>query len=456
MIRSTLIVAMIGLSVPAWAAEHRVNAGGSIQAAVNKAQPGDTILVAPGRYTQSVYIDKPRITLKGQRKGDKWAVLDGEKKRNDGIISSGHSTVIEGFYVKGYKGNGIMTQGANNFKILNNHVEGAFYGIFPQFGTNGLVKGNTVMGAEDAGIYVGMSDNIELFDNVCTKNVMGFEFENTRNALAANNHVHGNSTGIALTVVPGLPVKDAHDIIVLNNRVENNNLPNFAPKSSIAAQVPSGVGILVLGPDKVSIEGNTIAGHDNTALLVADLTTFGLATDPRVDPYTDQVRVLRNAFDNNGNKMSGLVGELLKATGKTGLEVIVMSKGRESCLMASDGVDAVGIKRWSACTAEMSVADVKTVAISGGAKEPVYTAEQRGRLTYLAVCTGCHAYDSVLHGPSMQSIQALYKGNPAGLVAYARSPVKKRPGFPEMPPQGYLGDETLQAIARYILTELGK
>lgn len=154
----TVVIAMsLAVAMPhiASAAEIRVASGKSIQAAVNQARSGDTVVVEPGVYHHSVYIDKPRITLRGLRRGEQWAVLDGEMKLNDGIISSGHSSVITGFYVKGYKGNGIMTQGANNFQILDNRVEGAFYGIFPQFGTNGLVQGNVVSGAEDAGIYVG-------------------------------------------------------------------------------------------------------------------------------------------------------------------------------------------------------------------------------------------------------------------------------------------------------------
>ena len=89
------------------------------------------------------------------------------------------------------------------------------------------------------------------------------------------------------------------------------------------------------------------------------------------------------------------------------------------------------------------------------AEEPVYTAEQKGRLTYLAVCSGCHAYDSVLHGPSIQSIKALYADDPAAMLEYVKKPVHKREGFPEMPPQDYLGEETLKAITNYVLNELG-
>ncbi|MGR3761110.1 parallel beta-helix domain-containing protein [Roseobacteraceae bacterium NS-SX3] len=444
------------LTTAAAAAELRVASGASIQAVVDQAASGDTVLVEPGTYHQSVYVDKPGITLRGLRDGDSWATLDGKMLLNDGIIAAGHSSVIDGFYIKGYKGNGIMTQGANNFEIINNHVEGAFYGIFPQFGTNGLVEGNTVSGAEDAGIYVGMSDNVDVTGNTAYGNVMGLEFENTRNGLMAGNHIYGNATGIALTLIPGLPVKDAYGLVIRDNVIEDNNIENFAPASSIAASVPSGVGIAIVGPDQVTIENNEIRNHGTLGVLISDLTAFGLATDPKNDPYADEIRIMKNSWSGNGEAMSGALGSMIGAAGASGIEVMSIGKGRGSCLLAHAGADALGTSRWDDCDPSMSKAGYSTAQINGGAEEPVYTAEQKGRLTYLAVCTGCHAYDSVLHGPSMQSIQAIYKENPEGLASYARAPVVKREGFPEMPPQAYLGEDNLAAIAAYILDDLGK
>ena len=112
-----------------------VKEGESIMAAVMRAKPGDTIRVMPGLYRETVFIDKDNIHLQGVVQADKWPVLDGEGKLNDGILASGHGVVIERMWVKRYKGNGIMTQGANNYQIVHNVVEGpTFYAIFPSSG----------------------------------------------------------------------------------------------------------------------------------------------------------------------------------------------------------------------------------------------------------------------------------------------------------------------------------
>jgi parallel beta-helix repeat protein len=433
-----------------------VRTGGDIQKVVNRASDGDTVLVEPGRYIQSIYIDKQDITFRGLSRDGRHAELDGEMRLNDGIIASGHGTVIEGFVVRGYKGNGIMTQGANNFVIRDNTVHGAFYGIFPQYGKNGLVKGNTVTGAEDAGIYVGMSDHIDVIDNIAHGNVMGLEFENTRHALMARNKVYNNSTGIVLSLIPGLPVKDAFDQVVRDNVIRDNNLKNFAPASSIAASVPEGVGIIVVGTDDVTIENNLIENNLTAGAFVVDMFTFGLASDPKVDPYSDRIRIMENDWRNNGTAPIGMLGEMLTATGKTGLEIVSSGKDQGSCHVHRDGVDTLGTENWTVCEPGMSKADYATAMMPAPAEAPIYTAEQKGRFTYLAVCTGCHTYGSVLHGPSMQSVKALYGDDVDALVEYIANPVRKRRDFPEMPGQHYLGEETLEAIANYVLFELNQ
>lgn len=64
----------------------------------------------------------------------------------------------------------------------------------------------------------------------------------------------------------------------------------------------------------------------------------------------------------------------------------------------------------------------------------------------------CHARNEQKVGPSLNEISGLCKSNPDGIVAWARSPGRKR-GTSPMPPFGYLGNERLQLVAEYMLHE---
>lgn len=431
-----------------------VENGTSIQWAVKRAQPGDTIKVMPGLYRETVFIDKENITLEGVILDGKWPVMDGGGKLNDGILASGHGVTIQRFWVKGYKGNGIMTQGANNYRILDNRIDGGFYGIFPQFGRNGLVARNRITGVEDAGIYLGMSDNADIVANEAWANVIGIESENSRDVLMEGNYVHDNSAGFAITLIPGLPVKDAARTILRNNFVINNNGKNFAPKSSVAAGVPVGVGIVLVAVQDSTVEGNLIVGNQTAAVLTSDHATFGMPSDTKVDPFPGNLALVDNHYADNGNKPAPSLQAVLKTAGVKRADLFASGKERDSCISNIKAIATVGTKRWKECEPGRSAAAIKTAMLPEPVKSPPLTNEQKGRLTYLAVCTGCHAYNTQLHGPSMIAVKAIYQGNAEGLAKYAANPVRKRKDFPEMPNQDYLGEEVLKAVANYILTDL--
>lgn len=431
-----------------------VQPGESIQASVNKARPGDTIKVMPGIYRETVFIDKENITLQGVVVDGKWAVMDGGGKLNDGVLASGHGVVIQKLWIKNYKGNGIMTQGANNYKILDNYVDGGFYGIFPQFGKNGLVARNRTTRIEDAGIYVGMSDNVDVIGNETWGNVIGIESENSRDMLLEGNYVHDNTNGFAITLIPGLPVKDAARTTIRQNFIINNNLKNFAPPSSVAASMPPGVGILLLAVKEATIEGNIITGNKTMAVLTTDHATFGMPSDTKLDPFPAGIAVLDNHYVDNGNNPVQAFKAILKTAGVTRIDLFATGKERDSCISNPQAIATIGTKRWKECAPGRTSMAMKTAMLPEPVQSPPLSVEQKGRLTYLAVCTGCHAYNTQLHGPSMIAVRALYQGNPDDLAKYAAAPVRKRKDFAEMPKQDYLGEEVLKAVSNYILTDL--
>jgi parallel beta-helix repeat protein len=440
----------------ALSAEHTVRQGQSIQSVVNKASPGDTIKVMPGLYHETVFIDKNDIHLLGVVINGKWPVLDGKDILNDGVLAAGHGVTIEQLFVKRFKGNGIMTQGGNNFKIIRNRVEGySIYGIFPQFGKNGLVAYNTISGIEDAAIYVGMCDNVDVLYNDTYGSVIGIESENSRNILLEGNYIHDNTTGVMLALLPGLPIKDAKHTIVRNNFIINNNFENFAPEGAIAAGIPRGTGVFAYAVDEFVIENNLIKNNDGIAIMVTDHTFLGATFDPKVDPRPDKNKILKNTFVNNGTNPGKDIAALSASLGiKGGIDIFATGKGRKNCINDGQSVRVLGVERWSECAVEETTAHIASLQLPKPYDSPELTMEQKGRLTYLAVCTGCHTYSQQLIGPPMMAIKAIYQGRTEALAAWIANPTKRNPALANMPPQDYLPEEIRLQVAKYILEEL--
>ena len=306
LIRScTILVPLILGPLSASAADIVVNPGERIQTAVNRAVSGDTVRVMPGLYEETVYIDKDDVDLIGVIVDGARPILDGEKKDlHDGIIASGHGVVISGFHVRNYRSNGITTQGANNYRIHNNIVENIFlYGIFPQFGKNGVVSQNIISNTSDAGIYVGISENVDIIANEVFDNALGIEAENSHRILIEGNYAHDNAVGIPVTIFPGLQTKTAADVIVRNNMVINNNSTKFERSKDHA-----GRGITVTAVDRVTIVGNIIKGNQTCGVCIASLSVLGGAfpVDAAIEPEPDETRIISNLFSNNGYAALGL------------------------------------------------------------------------------------------------------------------------------------------------------
>ncbi len=435
-----------------------VRDGQSIQEAVGKANPGDLIRVYPGTYRETVYIDKDNISLQGVIQKGKWPTLDGsqngEATLNDAILYSGSNILIENFKIILYKGNAIMGQAGNNFLIRNNWiVDAGIYGIFPEFGKNGLIEHNILSGISDAAIYVGMCDNIDVKHNEVYESVAGIEIENSRHCLVESNYTHDNTGGILVFITPGLPIKTCFDVIVRNNFVVNNNHPNFGKPGAIISMLPSGTGIVVMAADDVVIENNIITGNDNAGITITDLS-FGsqLSKDPDVEPNPDRVVILDNVMFNNGNNpVADVKAAMATQFDDKGPDILANGGGVGSCIRSRDMYRTWGLDAFASCELT-STADVKSYLLSEPVAPRKIETEEKGKMAFYGVCSGCHAYDVRMIGPPVQALQAMYKDNPQGLADYIAAPVRRRDDYDEMPPQNYLTSETRLAVAEYMLS----
>ncbi|GHA20108.1 hypothetical protein GCM10008090_32480 [Arenicella chitinivorans] len=431
-----------------------VQDGESIQDAVKAAAPGTTIQIMPGTYHETVYIDKDNIHLVGVIKAGKRAVMDGKGKLNDAILYSGNNVVVENMQITGYKGNGIMGQAGNNFEIRNNLIiDTGVYGVFPQLGKNGVVEHNVISGIEDAAIYVGMSDNVHVAHNRVFDSVAGIEIENSRHAIVENNYVHNNTGGILAFITPGLPIKTTYDVIIRNNFIVGNNHKNFGAPGSTVAGIPAGTGILIMAADDVIVEDNLISDHKTAGILIVDhANAANISIDPESEPNPDRVAILNNTMMHNGYDTIPEVKALMALKlSQFEPDIVHVSEGKDSCINNPHQYNLVGLDAFKPCGFSNTDATDTYLLDTPVAPREIQPSE-RGKIAYLGVCTGCHSYNGRLIGPSIQTIQALYYDNPEGLAAYLANPVKKRPDYPEMPTQAYLGDETLLAVAKYVLS----
>lgn len=431
-----------------------VKPGELIQDAVIAAKPGDTIFVMPGKYHETIYIDKDNIRLIAAIEKGERATLDGQGKLNDAILYSGNNIVVENFVITQYKGNGIMGQGGNNFEIRGNIIaDTGVYGIFPQLGKNGIVEHNIVSGIEDAAIYVGMSDNIHVAHNEVFDSVAGIEIENSRHAIVENNYVHNNTGGVLAFITPGLPIKTTFDVIIRNNFIVGNNHKNFGAPGSTVSGIPAGTGILIMAADQVIVENNIITDNKTAGIMITDHYNAPNTTiDKGSDPYPDEVAILDNIMMNNGYDTIDEVKALMLTEFKTGNpDIIRVGETKDSCIRNEHRYVTVGMKGFTRCDFDNTL-DVKTYLLAEPVPPREVTAENRGKIAYLGVCTGCHTYTGRLIGPPIQQIQALYMDNPQGLADYIAKPIKKRTDYPEMPPQNYLDEQTRLAVAEYMLS----
>ena len=309
----TLAAALLASAAPLAAETHRVEAGEGaairLQEALILAQPGDVIELGEGRFalTDGLSLDVDGVTVTGA--GMDKSVLDftGQQGAGEGLLVTSDNVTLRGFAVENPKGDGIKSKGADNIIYDSIRVEwtggpkasNGAYGIYPVESTGVLVQRSKVVGASDAGIYVGQSRDITVRGNLVEYNVAGIEIENSRNALVTGNIATHNTGGLLVFDLPGLPVMGGGNVILRGNVVKDNDTPNFAPPGNIVASVRRGTGILVMANDGVLIEGNAMEGNATAHIMVIAYTQP--FEDARYNPHARNVVVGENAFGRGGD-----------------------------------------------------------------------------------------------------------------------------------------------------------
>lgn len=320
-----------------------VKEGQSIQAAVDQAQPGDTVKVQPGTYHESgtpcptdashvcaVVVTKANVALVGARGKHKSVVLENPGGQDQGIAiappgANGATCLddvaqrlarpsVTGFTVNGFDGEGIFLLCVDRFVVQGNETnDNAEYGIFPSHSTRGRVAFNVATGSNDTGVYIGQSSDVHVHHNLAHGNVSGFEIENSSSVQLDHNVATGNTGGILSFTLPFLDVTSNSDNRIDHNFVHANNKANTCvdPTDAVCG-VPVGTGILALAVDANRVDHNLVLGNDSYGIAVANFCVAqGLDPDQcaalGIEPNPDDNQVDHNIAKHNGGNPSPLI-----------------------------------------------------------------------------------------------------------------------------------------------------
>lgn len=291
----------------------KVQAGGSIQAAVDQARPGDTIQVSPGVYHEAVKVTTDNLTLEGIPDGSgQWPVLDGQGQFDNGIRGTGNFFTVAQFQIRNYTDTAVKMDGIYGATYRDLLItDPGQYGVFPVLDTHVVIQRVTVTGAKDAGIYVGQSRDIVVEDSEAYTNNSGIEIESSIDTVVRKNHVYGNTLGMLVWISPepGTIAKDGHSAQLLDNRVEENNAVPIATES-LPGAIPPGIGILVLMADQTEVAHNTVTGNHSAGVAVAAApTAFDNWQTFTVPLIPEQTWLHDNAYSGNGTQPAGFLAK---------------------------------------------------------------------------------------------------------------------------------------------------
>src|SRR5690606_668656 len=252
----------------------------SIKAAIELANPGDTILVKYGRYSEgNIRITKPVVLLgegkpivDGEHKTEVFTVeaervtIEGFQIANTGVSSmkdlagigslQSHYLVVRnndfigtffGVHLSGSNnvvvekntfkaslrsdhetGNGIHLWQCVNASIRNNTIQGHRDGIYFEFVTHSIISGNTSEQNNRYGLHCMFSHDVEYRDNIFRNNGAGVAVMYTKNVTMINNIFDRNWGPSAY----GLLLKDIRDSHVEGNRFEQNTIAIYLEGTS--------------------------------------------------------------------------------------------------------------------------------------------------------------------------------------------------------------------------------
>jgi hypothetical protein len=315
---ASVAIGMIGLVVGAAPASAKpknqmihVGAGDSIQAALDAANPGDTVDVAAGTYAESLTISKDGIRLVGhdttlvpgtEPSPTGTGILVADVDLSGGEFPPPINHIVDGVTITGItidgqdeQSTGVFVFGASNTTLSSDvAVNNEDYGFFANTSTGTTFTNDVASGGGEAGFYVGDSPdanaslkNVESFDNL-----FGIFVRDAQGVQLNGVNSHDNCVGmLVLADAPG----PAGDVTAHNSSFSHNQKACEAEEDEGTPPL-SGIGVLIVGGNDVRLNGNTISDNVPSGDTVASAGVAVIVGDQGTAPTNIAI---------HGNHMTG-------------------------------------------------------------------------------------------------------------------------------------------------------
>lgn len=284
------LLAGMGQIPSASAATLYVGGGGpghytTIQAAVDAANPGDTVYVYSGVYEESVSISKP-LTLKGEHA--ETTEIRAENRRTAVYVSASH-VEVSGFTIGGSSGSGIVLYYDDHCRFADNIFHGDIQGIALSYSSHNTIEGNAMLNGLRGGIRLAYSHDTTIQGNSISQKERGIHL-----SYSHNNSILGN---VVLETDEGIRLAYSYDSEIADNRVSGSGRYGISLSYSGDAQIrdntvsDNGDGILSWYPRRdILITGNLISDNDRGVYA-------GLASAVQISVTNNRIM---------GNSMAGI------------------------------------------------------------------------------------------------------------------------------------------------------
>lgn len=257
----------------------------TLQVAIDRATPGDTIVLSAGTYPGGSVVprEKHDITIRGVDRNE--VVFDGADRRKNGIVVHADGVSILNMSAHNFLRNGFYWDGADRFRASYVTVWNVReYGIYVEDGEQGVVDNAYVSGAARAAYYVGECRpcRATISHVVARLSAVGYSGTNATGVVIRGSVWDRNGAGIVPNTYANEALAPQARATIVGNTITNSGRARVPIRTALAGFV--GIGIAIAGGNGNTVSRNRVTGSQRYGIAVFPTARYVVFTPGAPEP----------------------------------------------------------------------------------------------------------------------------------------------------------------------------